>query len=78
MGKMPKDLDSIKPTHSVDTLWRAIDLNIAERAILDLACVIHNRAQSLSSVVSHDEVVLAYSFYEQFGLEETLREIAKG
>ena len=70
-------IDDIKPTTSCEDLWTVAEPNIAERVILDLSVVI-NRRMGGGLVVRYQAQVIAYSMFEQLGLEECLAEIAKG
>jgi hypothetical protein len=69
-------IDNIRPTVTVAELYEKNDPNIAERVILDFAALIHYRMNTGSSVISHQAQVIAYSFFEQMGLEECLKELA--
>lgn len=65
----------LTPCHE---LWAVERPTKAERAILDLSVVLHRRGGSGLSAVGYEAQVIAYSFFEQFGLEATLAEIERG
>ena len=70
-------IDTIQP-QAIETLYHVTDPNIAERIILDFAILLQARRDGKpAAVVSWEMQVIAASFYEQFGLEETLTELAK-
>lgn len=66
-------IDNIRPRVSADNLYTITDPNIAERVILDLACLIHRRANTGSSAVSIKAQRLAHDVFNQVGLEECLK-----
>jgi hypothetical protein len=75
-------IDDIRPTTAPERAYTVADPNIAERVICDLAVLFHARARranpSLGSVIPWDVQLIAHSFFDQFGLEECLTELAKG